>query len=225
MVWVMKMNEKSVGANISAKLKCGRHENADGFGDPSRQKVEEAVQDTVGATIGRPHDAGEIGKPPRRKKNRLENHDYSSCGGYFVTICTAKRRNYFWKNVSGAYFANPRMFEYPQDVELNEYGKIVEQAILNISTIYSAVTVDEYVVMPDHVHILLVIRADELGRPLVAPTLARMVQQFKGHVTKQIGQSIWQKLYYDHVIRNRQDYEEHLKYIYENPMRWIYDKY
>ena len=83
--------------------------------------------------------------------------------------------------------------------------------------------------MPDHVHLLILISGDENGRPMVAPdengrpmvapTVSRIVQQLKGYVTKQIGESIWQKLFYDHVIRNDRDYEEHRAYIFENPMR------
>ena len=57
---------------------------------------------------------------------------------------------------------------------------------------------------------------------MVAPTMSRVVQQMKGYVTKRIGKSIWQKLFTDHIIRNREDYEEHVKYIHENPMRWYY---
>ena len=55
---------------------------------------------------------------------------------------------------------------------------------------------------------------------MVAPTISRVVQQLKGYITKRIGSSIWQKLFVDHVVRNRQDYEEHVKYIYENSMKW-----
>ena len=55
---------------------------------------------------------------------------------------------------------------------------------------------------------------------MVAPTMSRVVQQLKGYVTKKVGFSIWQKLFFDHVIRNRQDFDEHLKYIYENPSVW-----
>ena len=55
---------------------------------------------------------------------------------------------------------------------------------------------------------------------VVAPTMSRVVQQLKGYVTKRIGHSIWQKLFFDHIIRNHIDYEEHIKYIYENPMLW-----
>ena len=154
---------------------------------------------------------------PMRKKNRLENYDYSSCGAYFLTICTKERRNCFWKNV-GATIGRP------QDVELSLYGKIVEDAINNIALVYPSISVDQYVIMPDHIHLLLMICADEYGRPMVAPTMSRVVQQMKGYISKRIGASIWQKLFYDHVIRNQQDYEEHIKYIYENPIYWRLDR-
>ncbi len=150
-----------------------------------------------------------------RKEIRLKKYDYSSCGGYFLTICTQERRNYFWCNV-GATIGRP------QNMELSPYGKIAEEAINKIPQIYSSIKVDRYVIMPDHIHLLLVICADESGRPMVAPTMSRVVQQMKGYVTKRIGKSIWQKLFADHIIRNREDYEEHVKYIRENPMRWYY---
>ena len=152
---------------------------------------------------------------PKRKNIRLKNYDYSSSGVYFLTICTAERRNYFWVDV-GATIGRP------QDVILSEYGKIVNEAINNISLTYPSIEVDNYVIMPDHIHILLFIRPDEHGRPMVAPTISRVVKQFKGYVTKRIGHPIWQKLFIDHIIRNRNDYEEHVNYIYENPMRWKY---
>ena len=145
---------------------------------------------------------------PKRKDIRLKNYDYASPGAYFLTICTSKRRNYFWANV-GATIGRP------QDVVLSQYGNIVNEAIKNIPAIYPALEIDCYVIMPDHIHLLLIIRADEYGRPMVAPTLSRVVQQLKGYVTKRVGCSIWQKLFVDHVIRNREDYEEHIKYIYE----------
>ena len=156
-------------------------------------------------------------KLPIRKKNRLENYDYSTCGAYFLTICTSARRNYFWNKV-GATIGRP------QDVELSTYGKIVDEVINNIPTVYPAIMIERYVIMPDHIHLLLRICVDEDGRPMVAPTMSRVVQQLKGTVTKRIGVSIWQKLFFDHIIRNQKDYEEHINYIYENPMRWRFDR-
>lgn len=156
-------------------------------------------------------------KLPKRKESRLKGFDYSTPGAYFITICTSNRCNYFWENV-GATIGRP------QDVILSPYGKIVDDAIKRIPLIYPALELDHYVIMPDHIHLLLMICADEYGRPMVAPTMSRVVQQLKGYITKRIGRTIWQKLFFDHVIRNRKDYEEHVKYIYENPMRWRLDE-
>ena len=154
---------------------------------------------------------------PTRKQNRLNYYDYSSCGAYFLTVCTSKRMNYFWADSPtevGASIARPLDL---QNIKLSKYGRIADEAVKNISETYKALSVDHYVIMPDHIHLLLSIRADEYGRPMVAPTVSRVVQQMKGYVTKRIGTSIWQKSFYDHVIRNKEDYEEHIKYIYENP--------
>jgi len=96
---------------------------------------------------------------PRRKKIRLDHYDYSSCGTYFITICTAERRKYFWNHV-GATIGRP------QDIELSHYGKIVNDAICGISSAYPAISVENYVIMPNHIHMLLQIRSDEHGRPL-----------------------------------------------------------
>ena len=156
-------------------------------------------------------------KLPKRKRNRLENFDYSSCGAYFITICTLKKQNYFWNNV-GATIGRP------QDIILSTYGKMADTAIQNIPSAYSALSLESYVIMPNHIHLLLRVRSDEYGRPMVAPTISRVINQLKGNVSKQIGTSIWQKSFYDHIIRNRDDYEEHIKYIYENPIRWHFDE-
>ena len=156
-------------------------------------------------------------KLPIRKKNRLQHHDYSSCGAYFITICTQKKQNYFWKNV-GATIGRP------QDVELSLNGEIVSDAIKRISSIYPALLVERYVIMPNHIHLLLRVCSDEFGRPMVAPTISRVVNQLKGYTVKQIGRPIWQKSFHDHIIRNQADYEEHINYIYYNPVRWHLDE-
>ena len=154
---------------------------------------------------------------PSRKKNRLENYDYSSCGAYFITICTLGRQNYFWENV-GATIGRP------QDIILSTFGKTAQKYIENIPSAYPVLSVENYVIMPNHIHLLLRVCADENGRPLVAPTMSRVVQHLKGRISKDIGVSIWQKSFHDHVIRNYADYEEHIQYIYENPLRWQEDE-
>lgn len=153
-----------------------------------------------------------------RKKNRLTEYDYSSCGAYFVTVCTKDMRRLFWQNDVVATTGHPKY-------ELSEYGKIVDDAIQNIGKIYHNITVDKYVVMPNHVHILLSIQADGNGRPIVAPTVSTVINQFKGYVTKRIGFSAWQKSFHDHIIRNERDYGEIWQYINENPIKWENDEY
>ena len=153
---------------------------------------------------------------PKRKPNRLKEYDYSSPGAYFITICTNDRRNLFWENV-GASIARP------EEVLLSEYGKIVDSAIRNIPVHYPAITIDSYTVMPNHIHLLLQINTDENGRAMLAPTISAVVQQMKGYVTKQIGHSIWQKLFHDHVVRGEKDYLKIWEYIESNPIKWADD--
>ena len=153
---------------------------------------------------------------PKRKPNRLTEYDYSQPGAYFITICTKNKKKLFWENV-GASIARP---EKPQ---LSFYGNVVQEAILNIPKIYPTISVDNYVVMPNHIHLLLQIHTDDSGRAMLAPTISKVVQQMKGYVTKQLGASIWQKLFHDHVIRGEMDYLEIWNYIEGNPSKWEED--
>lgn len=100
-----------------------------------------------------------------------------------LPVCTLERKNYFWKDVGA-------IIDRPQNVELSLYGKMVDQAIQNIPSAYPALSLESYVIMPNHIHILLRVCSDEYGRPLVAPTMSRVVKQLKGIVSKQIGISI-----------------------------------
>lgn len=114
---------------------------------------------------------------PKRNFPRFKNYDYSSCGGYFLTICTKEKRNYFWCNV-GATIGRPK------NVELSLYGKIAEEAINKIPEIYPSVRLDGYVIMPDHIHLLLVICADEFGRRRNVPFLLWSPLQCRGSLSK-----------------------------------------
>ncbi len=165
---------------------------------------------------------------PKRKDIRLKNYDYSSPGAYFVTICTEKRKNLFWGDTFDAEAFSWRSVGAncvrPQNLPLSNIGKIVSEELEIWNKTYDAVSLHSYVIMPDHIHIMVVISADEYGRPQVAPTIERMVKQFKGAVTKKIGYPIWQKSFIEHIIRNTQDYETITNYIYEDPIRWYYDE-
>ena len=153
---------------------------------------------------------------PKRKPNRLKDFDYSQPNAYFITICTKNKEMLFWENV-GASIARP------EDVRLSKYGKIVVEAIEKISTIYPEITVDNYVVMPNHIHLLLQIHSDSSGRAMLAPTISIVIQQMKGYATKKIGRSIWQKLFHDHVIRDEKGYLKIWNYIEGNPSKWEED--
>lgn len=157
----------------------------------------------------------------KRKINRLSNYDYSSSGYYFITICTANKQKFFG-NIVGERNALPK-------IELSNYGKIVEKSINNISKCYDGVFVDKYVIMPNHLHLIIIIKygnADmQSGSAMRSPTISNIVGQMKSYVTKQAGISIWQKSFYDHIIRDENDYLRIAEYIENNPAKWAEDKY
>ena len=153
---------------------------------------------------------------PERKPNRLKTFDYSTPGAYFITICTNNKVKLLWKNV-GASIARP------EDVILSAEGKIVDNAILNIPKCYPAISVDCYTIMPNHIHLLLRVHATTDGQAMKVPTISVVIQQMKGYVTKQLGSSIWQKLFHDHVIRGERDYRKIWEYIEGNPTKWAED--
>ncbi len=150
---------------------------------------------------------------PKRKVNRLKGYDYSSCGTYFITVCTKDKKRLFG-NVVGAPIGRPFC-------ELSAYGKIVDEAIGNIEKKYPGIRVNKYVIMPDHIHLLLSILPDESGRPMGAPTVSTVINQLKWYVSKKVGFSLWQKLYYDHIIRDEEDYNTKWQYIDNNPATWL----
>ena len=154
---------------------------------------------------------------PKRKLNRLSEYDYSTPNAYFITICTDKRRNLFWKD-AGA------IIDRPENVPLTKLGTIVRRSIEAIATHYPSITIDHYVVMPNHIHMLLQINSDDSGRSLIAPTVSTVVRLMKGAVSKQAGFAVWQKGFYDHVIRGDKDYQEIWNYIEGNPSKWAEDK-
>ena len=152
---------------------------------------------------------------PTRKKNRLANYDYSQNGAYFITICTEGKKCCL-SGIVGA------IIDRPAYAQLTEMGKNVERAILGISEHYQDVYVEKYVIMPNHIHLLLMIDVPT-GRPLVAPTVARVIKQMKGYATKLIGQKVFQKSYHDHIIRDQAHFDLIWNYIDTNPIRWKQD--
>ena len=130
-----------------------------------------------------------------------------------MTICTGDRQNLLW-NAVGADIIRQQMEDedFVLHLPLSEYGRIAEQGILNIPQCYPSVTVEKYCIMPNHIHMILSFSHD-CGRLIAASTLSRVVGQMKRWVSKQIGAGIWQKSYYERVIRNGTEYEEIWRYI------------
>ena len=152
-------------------------------------------------------------KLPMRKQNRLTEYDYSTPNAYFITICTLNRKNLFWIN-------SQKTIVCPEDIPLTKLGMYVEQVICDIPRYYPAITVDHAVIMPNHIHLLLQIHTDVNGRPMAAPTISTVINQIKGVISKKAGFSVWQKGFYDHVIRGRHDYLDVWNYIDGNPGKW-----
>ena len=151
---------------------------------------------------------------PKRKPNRLAGYDYDQNGAYFVTFCTQDRKKVLSKIVGDDALIVP-----------SSYGLIVEKYIRNVPEI------EKYVIMPDHVH--MIIRLDN-GRMTDRPTdsdrgtgarsgnkVAQIVRAIKGLSVKEIGAPIFQRSYYDHVIRDQRDYNECWEYIEYNPRKWV----
>lgn len=154
---------------------------------------------------------------PQRKRNRLLGYDYSQSGAYFITICIKDRHEILGKIVGENYV---RPHDLPSLVP-SDIGLLVIKETENLATIYPHVTLDCYVVMPNHVHLIVVIDSD--GRTEFAPTMSRIIKQWKGVISKQIGFSPWQKSFHDHIIRNTEDYFRISEYIRNNPARWDQD--
>ncbi|MBR3292891.1 MAG: transposase [Oscillospiraceae bacterium] len=147
------------------------------------------------------------------KRLRLINYDYSTPGVYFVTFCTKDRRPVLSEILAGS------SIDCPPEVSLTHAGAVLDAAICQIPLRYPSVSVKQHIIMPNHVHLLLQLSGD------AAPALGRIIQQLKGTVSKQLGTSIWQDKYYDHVIRDENDFLIKYKYISDNPSKWAEDEY
>ena len=146
---------------------------------------------------------------PKRKPTRIKEYDYSTAGAYFVTVCTKDRKQILSSIVGGDAHIAPC-------VRLTQYGKIVDKYIKNEPQI------THYVIMPNHIHMII-----EIDGPMWAsvPTksVISIVRSIKILTTKEIGHSIWQRSFHDHIIRNEKDYKEIAEYIENNPAKWAED--
>jgi len=162
-----------------------------------------------------------------RRSIRLSGFDYSHPGSYFITLCTRGKSPLFGEIVDG-------------EMRLNDMGKMVEQEILKTESIRDNIEIDKYVIMPNHVHLIIVIwsrkgtarrapTVERFGKP-VPNSIPSIIRSLKSAATKRInqyyhtpGQSIWQRNYYEHVIRDEKELNRIRRYVINNPAKWTYD--
>jgi len=169
-----------------------------------------------------------------RRSIRLRGYDYSVAGVYFVTVCTQERECLFGEIVAG-------------EMQMNDAGQIVESVWNDLPVRYPGVAVDVYVVMPNHFHGIVVLINEPVGAPLAAPsnqrdgemdqgaasgapTLGTVIRAFKSisaiavnRITERSGR-LWQRNYYERVIRNEQEWQQAGQYIIDNPQKWDLDR-
>ena len=141
---------------------------------------------------------------PKRKSPRIPGYDYATPNYYFITICTHEKNCIFW---SGG--------------KLNTFGQIAFDAAMQISAHFPGNRVDSFVVMPNHIHMILVVEPGGTDATVV-------IGQYKSQVSKEIhkidpNRKIWQTSFHDHGIRNYRQYQHIREYIETNPMRWKED--
>jgi len=175
-----------------------------------------------------------------RRSIRLKDYDYSQPGGYFITICTQHKACLFGE------IKDAKM-------ELNIAGQIIKKWWLKIPNKFPAITIDEYIIMPNHIHGICMIFESNVGAdPCVCPNkndqsicledehsgspLHKIIQWFKTMTTNECIRSVkqnilpqfhgrlWQRNYYEHIIRNEDDLNQIREYISGNPVKWETDK-
>ena len=156
---------------------------------------------------------------PKRKRARLKDYDYSQNGAYFITICSHNKQCIF-SNIVGQGLA-------PAEIKLSALGKIANTEILDLENRYESIRIDKYVIMPNHIHAIIMIQNDTAGAS-PCPTLSDIVCAFKSMVTRNyhstgLCQKVWQTSFHDHVIRDEQDYLKIWNYIDTNPQKWNED--
>ena len=160
---------------------------------------------------------------PERKHPRLDTYDYGSKGAYFLTLCTQNRRCVL-SYIVGRGLAPAET----EGIVYTSFGKIAERQLQLLEDRYPCLTIDRYVIMPNHIHIIMVLNDDAAGAS-PRPTIMDIACAYKSLTTRECKMNgfdgkLFQTSFYEHIIRNREDYEEISRYIYENPTRWYYDE-
>jgi putative transposase len=170
----------------------------------------------------------------KRRSIRLQSYDYSKAGAYYITICTRDRECFFGNVVNG-------------QMQLNEAGRILQPVWDGLPQFYEGIELDAVVVMPNHLHGIVIICAaveaiheSPLRPEPPAPVrvadrrrmlLSKMIGRFKMITAKRInvlhgrsGQAVWQRNYYEHIVRDEESLNRIRQYIADNPAQWEFDR-
>ncbi len=159
-----------------------------------------------------------------RQSIRLKGYDYSLGGVYFITICSQNRENLF-----GDFINNK--------IVLNNAGKMIEKWVIETKNKFKNILIDQYVIMPNHLHCIISIETikTETGEHVGSP-LREIIQWFKTMSTNEyirgvkdgkyppFNKRIWQRNYYERIIRNENEFNQIAEYIVNNPINWMNDK-
>jgi len=152
----------------------------------------------------------------RVESARLKDWDYSNDGVYFVTICTYKHINYFGK-IKGS------------EVKLNNIGRIVSNEWLRTKAIRNDIVIDEFIIMPNHIHGILIIQNEDKSSTKKS-NISNIIKGFKSAVSKKVFETgfksfKWQSRFYDHIIGSEKSLGKIREYIVNNPLKWKIDEY
>ena len=163
---------------------------------------------------------------PKRKPNRLPRFDYGTVGAYFITICAREKKKVFGRVVGGGVLDAPRVSPSP-------HGEIVIAQLEAMTNFYPDLQIEKYVVMPNHIHFIVVVTQGPSGASRTPPptgvranqTIPAFVSTLKRMTNRTAGVQLWQRGYYDHIIRDQLDYDTIWQYIDEYPANWPHDQF
>ena len=157
---------------------------------------------------------------PKRKSNRLKDYDYGQSGAYFITICVQDRKPIMSRIAVGEGLAPPEPILLP-------FGKIAQEQLPDLQNRFSNISIDRYVIMPNHIHFLMRLNIEGGASPSPT-TVSDIVRVFKSLTTRECKKAaqidkLFQRSFYDHVIRDEYDYKIKWQYIEDNPAKWRED--
>ena len=167
---------------------------------------------------------------PKRKHPRLEKYDYSSPGAYFITMCTQNRRCLLSRIVGRglAPAASLPIDRIDDCIEYTKYGDVAKRQLLMLEERYSHLKIDRFVIMPNHIHAIFVLNNKTAGAS-PRPTLTDIICAYKSLTTAEMKRNgfdgkVFQNSFYEHIIRDSDDYRKIVDYILNNPIKWYYDE-